>query len=250
MNLQEARERILGASSIAVLTGAGVSAASGIATFRGADGLWRNLRAQDLATPHAYARDPQLVWEWYAARFHKVMGAEPNEAHALLASLEMQTPHFTLVTQNVDGLHERAGSQNIRELHGNLTKSRCEGCGNLDALPLGFLIPPHCSRCGSRARPNVVWFGETLPAAPFQDAVGAFEDADVALIVGTSAVVEPAASLGRLAARRGAYVVEVNPEETPLSNLARLSLRKDAVTGLEALIGTELEGPSDVPKQG
>ena len=165
------------------------------------------------------------------------LSQEPNPAHDLLSRLEAQTPEFTLVTQNVDGLHERAGSKNIQELHGNLTKSRCERCGNLDALPLDFPIPPHCSLCGARARPSVVWFGETLPAAPFQSAVDAFERADVALIVGTSAIVEPAASLGRLAARSGAYVVEINPEETPLSPLAHVSVREDAVTGLTELVG-------------
>lgn len=232
---EEAREALLTAESIAVLTGAGVSAASGVPTFRGAEGLWKNLRAQDLATPQAYARDPQLVWEWYAMRFHKVMRAQPNKAHNFLAKLETKTPHFTLVTQNVDGLHGRAGSRNIQELHGNLTKSRCERCGNLDALPLDFPLPPRCSVCGSRARPNVVWFGEMLPSGPFEQAIGAFEKADVALIVGTSAVVEPAASLGRLAARHGAFVVEVNPEETPLSHLTHLSVRENAVDALAKL---------------
>ena len=232
----KARERILLADSIAVLTGAGISAASGVATFRDKGGLWRNYRAQDLATPQAYARDPGLVWEWYAMRFHKVMSAEPNQAHHLLAALETRTRDFTLVTQNVDGLHERARSENVQELHGNLTKSRCERCGHLDALALNFPLPPHCSKCGARARPNVVWFGETLPAAPFQRAIDAFQDAEVALIIGTSAVVEPAASLGRLAAQNGAYVVEVNPQETPLSHLAHASVREDAVKGLTGLL--------------
>ena len=231
----EARDKLLSAERVATLTGAGVSAASGVPTFRGASGLWRNLRAQDLATPQAYARDPHLVWEWYATRFRKVMQAQPNQAHSFLAKLEAQTPNFTLVTQNVDGLHERAGSMNVQELHGNLTKSRCERCGNLDALSLDFPVPPHCSVCSSRARPNVVWFGETLPSEPFQRALDAFERSEVALIVGTSAVVEPAASLGRLAARSGAYVIEVNPEETPLSHLAHLTLREDAVAGLARL---------------
>ena len=139
--MRGAGEKLSAANRIAVLTGAGVSAASGIATFRGAEGLWRTLRAQDLATPQAYARDPQLVWEWYAMRFSKVMSAEPNRAHDLLVKLETQTPTFTLVTQNVDGFHERAGSKNIGELHGNLTRSRCERCGNLDPLTVNFLYP-------------------------------------------------------------------------------------------------------------
>jgi len=234
--LERARAQLRGASRIAVLTGAGVSAASGLATFRGAGGLWRSYRAEDLATPEAYAKDPVLVWEWYATRFHKAIAAEPNDAHRLLAALEARTPDFTLVTQNVDGLHARAGSRKVLELHGDLTRSRCERCGHLDPLTPNFPIPPSCSHCGSRARPNVVWFGEALPERVLARAVDAFLTAEVALVVGTSGVVEPAASLGRLAAQAGAFVTEVNPEPTPLSRVASLSLRQDAVPGLQALL--------------
>lgn len=225
------------AQRVAVLTGAGVSAASGLATFRGAGGLWRGYRAEDLATPQAYARDPLLVWGWYAMRFQQAAAAAPNDAHLRLAALEAATPDFTLVTQNVDGLHARAGSKRPLELHGNLTQSRCEACGHLDALSPGFSAPPRCSRCGGRARPNVVWFGERLPEAALEEAAEAFLRAEVALVIGTSAVVEPAASLGRLAAQGGAVVVEINPDPTPLTPLATLSLRQDAVSGLNALLG-------------
>ena len=235
--LEEARARLGEAARVAVLTGSGVSAASGIPTFRGAGGLWRRYRAEDLATPQAYARDPNLVWEWYKMRFGTVAAAEPNEAHRALAELERKVPDFTLVTQNVDGLHERAGSEQVLELHGNLTKSRCERCRRVDGLRADFHIPPRCSLCGARARPNVVWFGEALPQEAFAAAVGAFAGAEVALVVGTSALVEPAASLGRLAAQRGAFVIEVNPEGTPLSSVAHASLRQEAVAGLAALLG-------------
>jgi NAD-dependent deacetylase len=148
------------ATSIAVLTGAGISSESGIPTFRGGDGLWKNYRAEELATPEAYAKHPLLVWEWYKMRFTTVMKAEPNAAHYALAKLAKEKT-LTLVTQNVDGLHERAGSS-VLELHGNITKSRCERCKHLDTLTLDFEIPPLCSRCGSRMRPNVVWFGSCV----------------------------------------------------------------------------------------
>ena len=224
------------ATSIAVLTGAGISAESGIPTFRGSDGLWKNYRAEELATPQAYARNPELVWEWYAMRFETVMKAKPNKAHYLLAEIEQQR-NFSLVTQNVDELHRRAGSSNVLELHGNITQSRCEQCGYLDKLQIGFSIPPLCSACNSRARPNVVWFGEALPARFSSKPINAFSQANVALIIGTSAVVEPAASLGRLAKQHGAYVIEINPQQTPLSAIADLSLQMTASEGLTKLLG-------------
>ena len=226
---------------MAVLTGSGVSAASGIPTFRGAGGLWRRYRAEELATPQAYARDPDLVWEWYKMRFMTVTAAEPNEAHRRLAGLEAKTSDFILVTQNVDGLHERAGSRRVLELHGNLTQSRCEVCGRVAGLEADFTVPPHCSVCGARARPNVVWFGEALPQETLEEAVGAFAGAEVALVIGTSALVEPAASLGRLAAQRGVFVIEINPEATPLSPATHLSIRKEAVAGLATLLDERKE---------
>jgi NAD-dependent deacetylase len=223
------------ATTIAVLTGAGISAESGIPTFRGQEGLWKNYRAEDLATPQAYAKNPLLVWEWYKMRFETVLKAEPNAAHLALVNLAKEK-YLTLVTQNVDGLHERAGQGNILELHGNITKSRCERCGNLQALQADFEIPPMCKRCGSRTRPNVVWFGETLPQAIFQKAAEAFANCDVALIIGTSGVVEPAASLARLAKQQGAFVIEINPTETPLSFFANFFLRTSASEGMTKLL--------------
>jgi len=234
------REALAGAERVAVLTGAGVSAASGLATFRGAGGLWRTYRAEDLATPDAYARDPDLVWTWYYERFERAAAATPNRAHGLLAELEARihrgTGHFTLVTQNVDGLHGRAGSKNVVELHGNLTLSRCERCGTLEPLVLRMPLPPVCPACGGRMRPDVVWFGERLPEEALSEAHAAFSRAEVALIVGTSGVVEPAASLGQIALRGGAQVAVINPEPTPLSTAATLFLPLDAVTGLELLV--------------
>lgn len=233
--VQEARAALTRAERIAVLTGAGISAESGVPTFRGAEGLWRNYRPEDLATPQAYARDPRLVWGWYAMRFETVSKAQPNRAHELLAALE-RNKTLTLVTQNVDGLHKRAGSKNVLELHGNLYQSRCERCATLDPLSLNFDIPPHCSNCGGRARPNVVWFGEALPQDTFQRAIYAFAEADLALIIGTSGVVEPAASLARLAKEQGAYVIEINPEQTPLSRVSDTSLEMTASQGMMALL--------------
>jgi NAD-dependent deacetylase len=230
--VHQALEQIV---SIAVLTGAGISSESGIPTFRGSDGLWKNYRPEDLATPEAYAKHPSLVWEWYKMRFETVMKAEPNAAHHALVKLAREK-QLTLVTQNVDGLHERAGSSDVLELHGNITKSRCERCRHLEALQEGFEIPPICKKCGSRMRPNVVWFGETLPQTVFQKAVQAFAKCEVALIVGTSGVVEPAASLARLAKQQGAVVVEINPTETPLSFFADVSLRMGASAGMAKLL--------------
>lgn len=223
------------ARTIAVLTGAGISAESGIPTFRGQDGLWKNYRVEDLATPEAYAKNPLLVWEWYKMRFEAVMKAEPNAAHHALVKLA-EEKNLTLVTQNVDGLHERAGSRDVLELHGNITKSRCERCAFLEALQSSFEIPPMCKKCGSRMRPNVVWFGELLPQTVFQQAVEAFADCDVALIIGTSGVVEPAASLARLAKQQGAFVVEINLAETPLSFFADLFLQTSASEGMKRLL--------------
>ncbi|GAA6734078.1 NAD-dependent deacylase [Thermus oshimai] len=239
MGLEEARRRLREARRVAVLTGAGISKPSGIPTFRDAEGLWKAFNPLDYATPEAYARDPKKVWAWYAWRIAKVREAEPNPAHYALARLEADLlargGDFLLVTQNVDGLHARAGSKRLVELHGNILRARCEACGRRFPLPEAFPIPPSCPACGARARPDVVWFGELLPEGAWEKALRAFSEADLALVVGTSAEVEPAASLGRIAYTAGAYLVEVNPEPTPLTPLAHLSLRLGAVEGLEAL---------------
>jgi len=224
--ISQARDWIEDAQSIAVLTGAGISAESGIPTFRGPGGLWNNRRPEDLATPQAFARDPKLVWEWYVWRRERVAAARPNPGHQALAKLEARGVQCTLITQNVDGLHRAAGSRNLLELHGNLWRERCVVCGreveNHDsaARPL----PPRCS-CGGMLRPGVVWFGEALPAAAIELAVQAAQHCDVFLVCGTSVVVYPAAALPQRAIAAGARVIEVNLEETPFSQFAHVSLR-------------------------
>ena len=241
-DLENARRRLEAARRVAVLTGAGISAPSGIPTFRDPGGLWDNFRIEDFATPEGFARDPERVWRWYLERWQKIRQAEPNLAHRKLAELEKQKGEgFLLVTQNIDGLHQRAGSKRVVELHGSIHRMRCTACRHTAPMPPDEL-PPRCPVCGGLMRPDVVWFGEPLPPGAFEAAAEAFQNADVALVVGTSAVVEPAASLGRLAKYGGAYLIEVNPEATPLTPIADLSLRMGAEEGLDLLI------PSDKPE--
>ncbi len=225
------------ARAIAVLTGAGVSAESGVPTFRGDGGLWRQFRAEDLATPEAFARDPRLVWEWYDWRRQKVAGCRPNPAHEALAQLEARCAEFLLITQNIDDLHRRAGSRRIVELHGNIWRVRCAREATVSALPDVPLreIPPRCA-CGALLRPDVVWFGEALPVEALERALKAAETCDLFLAVGTSALVQPAASLPLTAKRHGAPVIEVNPDSTPISHLVDVSLQGKAGEILPALL--------------
>ena len=210
---------------VTVLTGAGISAESGVPLFRGAGGLWQKHRPEDLATPQAFARDPQLVWEWYDWRRARVAEAKPNPGHYALAELEQRVPDFTLITQNVDGLHDRAGSRNILKLHGDIWQLRCTDCrqemDNTD-VPLVDL-PPHC-RCGALLRPAVVWFGESLSTSVLQTAANAATRAQLFLVIGTSALVQPAASLPLMAQQNGTRLVEINPQTTPLSAHADINL--------------------------
>ncbi|GMA17354.1 NAD-dependent deacylase [Deinococcus metallilatus] len=240
MKLEEARAALRKARRVAVLTGAGVSAESGIPTFRDAQtGHWARFRPEDLASPEAYRRDPETVWQWYAGRYADVTRAQPNEAHIRLAELEREKGEgFFLATQNVDGLHARAGSERLVELHGNLTSARCEECGTVTSLPAPdtFTPPPACPTCGARMRPNIVWFGEYLPEDALEAATRAFQEADVALIVGTSGVVYPAAGLAFETRRGGGAVIEVNPEETELTPYMDYSVREVASKGLAALL--------------
>ena len=220
---------------IAVLTGAGISAESGIPTFRGAGGLWERYKPEELASPEAFRRDPKLVWEWYDYRRLKIKEAEPNRGHRLLASMEEEFPNFTLITQNVDGLHQRAGSKRVIELHGNIWKLRCTRCTYEDfnyEAPLKVL-PPACPSCGGLLRPGVVWFGESLPIDALEEAYRAAKASDVFLVVGTSGMVYPAAQLPIEAKERGAYLIEVNPEETPLSPYMDTCIREKASVGVE-----------------
>ena len=235
-SLAAARDWIEQAASIAALTGAGISAESGIPTFRGAGGLWKNFKPEDLATPAAFARDPRLAWEWYDWRRGLIAQARPNAAHFALVDLEKRKPRFTLITQNVDGLHDLAGSRRILKLHGDIWRMRCLECGanfpnRRTPLPK---IPPHCA-CGGMARPGVVWFGEPLPEGIMSEAEHAVE-ADVLLVIGTSAVVYPAAGLVPYAKKRGARVIEVNLEETPVTALVDCALRGMAAEILPELL--------------
>jgi len=233
----QARAWLEAASSVVVLTGAGISAESGVPTFRGQGGLWKKFRAEDLATPEAFARDPRLVWEWYDSRRAALAQVAPNAGHRALAELEARKPRFTLVTQNVDGLHDRAGSRNVLKLHGDIWTLRCLRCGRErrdERTPLPEL-PPSCE-CGGMLRPGVVWFGEPLPVEAWERAQKATREAEVLLVVGTSATVYPAAGLIPLDTSAGARVIECNVEETPFSSGLDRSLRGRAGELLPQLI--------------
>ena len=207
-------------SKLAALTGAGVSQESGLRTFRDAqEGLWVQYKPEDLASPKAFERDPKLVWDWYAWRREAIKGVRPNSGHYALVEIEKRTPEFTLITQNVDGLHRMADSQNVLELHGNIQRVRCSECGKL-AKNWGDDLEsvPQCKRCDGLLRPDVVWFGESLPLDQLEKAVKAARLCDVFFSIGTSGVVQPAASLAHAARNKGAVVVEINAEPTPLTS--------------------------------
>lgn len=244
---------------IAALTGAGVSAESGIPTFRGSGGLWRGFRAEELATPQAFRQHPERVWAWYLWRRGLVLDARPNPAHDGLAALERHHSPFTLITQNVDGLHQRAGSRLVVELHGNIHHARCTGCGHVgplgDNVGAGETVTdveaapeiaqtknahtagiPSCERCGAGTRPHIVWFGEQLPEQPWRQAYAAAATASLLLVVGTSAAVYPAAGLVDVTLAGGGSVIEINPEETDVSGKVSWSVRDAAGVALPALL--------------
>ena len=249
-DIARARTLIENAATGVVLTGAGVSAESGVPTFRGAGGLWKQFRPEDLATPQAFARDPRLVWEWYAWRRTLVAACAPNAAHRALAEWAIRRGTVTIVTQNVDGLHTRAARDAAPtgdptpalpvEVHGSLLRDRCSGCdARTEALPVdpsSLATLPRCARCGAMLRPDVVWFGEMLDEAVLATADAAAATADVCLVVGTSALVHPAASLPMRTRESGGAIIEVNPEETPLTRAAAVSIRGSAAEIVPALV--------------
>jgi len=211
--------RISAARSIVAFTGAGVSAESGVPTFRGTDGIWSKLKPEELASMNAFLKNPGMVWEWYAHRKKIMSGITPNPGHNALVRMENLAPSFALITQNIDNLHRRAGSRRIYELHGNIERNYCMKCGA--AYGSEFTVAenrlPLCPSCGGLVRPDVVWFGEMLPEDEWNASVRAAEGADLFMSIGTSAAVYPAASLPLIARRSGAYIVEINPEPTPLT---------------------------------
>jgi len=236
--IQKLKKKLARAERVTVLTGAGISAESGVPTFRGADGMWKNYQATELATPQAFARDPELVWAFYNWRRDLISKVTFNAAHQALVDLEDQVPHFTLITQNVDGLHLLAGSRNLLELHGDLWKVRCTKCERvvLDRSPdMGTL--PTCAHCGGLLRPHVVWFGESLDPDVLGSAVEAARSSEVMLVIGTSAIVQPAASLGLEAKAAGATVAEINLEATGQSGAMDYAIHGKAGDIVPRLVG-------------
>jgi len=232
-NITQVAQRLRSATRLTVLTGAGVSAASGVPTFRGKEGLWRSYSPQDLATPGAFQRDPKLVWEWYNWRRELISKCRPNPAHEVLALWSMRYPAFTLITQNVDGLHEKAGTENVIRFHGSIWEVSCwNHCKSSPprwtdmAVPISH-IPPPCPYCGGLIRPGVVWFGEDIDPDVLQKSQEAL-DCDIFMTVGTAAQVYPAAGLAERASRKGALTVEINPDATPVSGIVDVSIQGPA----------------------
>jgi NAD-dependent deacetylase len=259
MLLDELGKRIRGARRITVITGAGISAASGVPTFRGDGGLWRTYRAEDLATPDAFRRDPRLVWEWYDWRRSLIAECAPNAAHEVLARWSRR-PGFSLITQNVDGLHERAGTANVVRFHGSIWELRCRrACGRApweDRSPHLDPLPAQCPGCGGLARPGVVWFGEAIDPDVLARAASACA-CDVFLSIGTSSIVYPAAGLVHQARRHGAFTVEINPVATEAAGVVDLAIPMGAEEALplvdermdqgqrSSIAGAAAEGGSD-----
>lgn len=231
------RACLAAARRVVAFTGAGISAESGVPTFRSADGIWKKMRPDELASMEGFLRNPDLVWEWYAHRKRIIADVQPNAGHIALARMEKLVPDFVVITQNIDNLHQRAGSTRVHELHGNIERNYCMKCGRPYANEevREATRVPRCAACGGTIRPDVVWFGEMLPADEWEASVRAAESASLFLSIGTSAVVYPAASLPVLAREGGAYLVEINPEPTPLTDRADEFLQGPAGTVLPML---------------
>lgn len=229
---------LLNARQVVAFTGAGMSAESGVPTFRGNQGLWKTFRPEELASMDAFLRNPALVWEWYAARKTIIREVEPNPGHIALVRLEALLPSLTVVTQNIDNLHRRAGSSTIFELHGNIERNYCVHCGSVqtDEEMVVTSGSPRCSSCSGLVRPDVVWFGEMLPQDQWDGAMLAIESADVILSIGTSGVVHPAAGLPLRGKKCGAYTAEINLEPTELSGWMDEQIRESSAAALPALV--------------
>ena len=238
------RDKLQLANRIVVLTGAGISAESGVPTFRGEGGLWRRYRAIDLATPEAFSRNPHLVWEFYNYRRELLAPLKPNTAHTALAELESHKQQFTLLTQNIDGLHQAAGSRNVVELHGNIWRVRCTRCGiRKENRQIPLPDPPCCESCGAILRPDVIWFGESLDPDILQISFEILDNCDLMLVIGTSGIVQPAASMGVYAKKKGAFVAEINLEPTPSSHIFHISLQGRAGDLVPQLISQGKQSP-------
>jgi NAD-dependent deacetylase len=244
--------RLREASWVTAFTGAGVSAESGVPTFRGSGGIWEKFRPEELASMDAFLRNPDLIWQWYAHRRAVMAEVQPNPGHTALVRLERLFPGFAVITQNIDNLHRRAGSATVYELHGNIERNFCSRCGESyhpESAACSDHVP-RCLACGGPVRPDVVWFGELLPEEQWQGSLRAARSADLFLSIGTSALVYPAASLPMIARRAGAYLVEINPEPTPLTDLADefLAGRSGEILPLLAELAERIRGRRERPE--
>ena len=221
--IKKLRDAIKSSKCITILTGAGISSESGIPTFRDKDGLWKHYRAEELATPQAFKKNPKLVWEWYNWRRKIISKAKPNDAHHSIVKIEKIANDFLLITQNIDGLHKLVGSKNIIEIHGNIWETKCTDCGEIKENKQ-ISILPYCSSCKGLLRPNVVWFGEGIPNIHIEKALSYIKKTDLFISVGTSSLVQPSASFMQLAKQHSAICVEINLEETPNSYLADIKI--------------------------
>ncbi|TGK43907.1 SIR2 family NAD-dependent protein deacylase [Leptospira andrefontaineae] len=234
---EQLKDRFKNSKNILALTGAGISAESGVPTFRGKEGLWKQYRAEELATPQAFQRDPKLVWEWYIWRMELISTKSPNPAHFALADLEKKRSNFNLITQNVDGLHKKSGSEKIIEIHGNIFRNRCVSCNRTyDSDPSKLKTSTKCESCNSLVRPDVLWFGESYDTDLLNRAVSLSEKSEIIFVIGSSGAVGIPVELARIAKENGAFVVEINIDPSGYSRYADLFLQGKAGEILPELI--------------